>query len=192
MENILSFKRKGLNSRLKSFSEEELIASAINGNCDAYAQLIKNNKEYLYKTAYVYVKDSDKALDILQECTYKAFKSIKTLRNPNYFKTWITRILINIAISMIKKDSKIIYLDDNNPLESEKSCINIEEKLDLYNAIEMLKPDYKIVVIMKYFNDMTVDDISSVLNIPVNTVKTRLSRARKSLKNILKETYWNE
>ncbi|MDU4883579.1 sigma-70 family RNA polymerase sigma factor [uncultured Clostridium sp.] len=192
MENILIFKRKTLKSRLKSLSEEELIKSAIHGNCEAYAQVIKNNKEYLYKMAYVYVNDSNKALDVLQECTYKGFKSIKTLRNPKYFKTWITRILINIAISMLKQDSKIVYLDDNNPLEEGKSFINIEEKIDLYNAIEMLKNDYKIIVIMKYFNDMTIDEISNILNIPVNTVKTRLSRARSALKNILKEEYLND
>lgn len=192
MEDILIFKRKDLNSRLKSLSEEELIENAINGNCDTYAQLIKKNKEYLYRIAYVYVKDSNKALDILQECTYRGFKSIKTLRNTKYFKTWITRILINIAISVLKQDSKIVYLDDNNPLEEGKSFTNIEEKIDLYKAIEMLKNDYKIVVIMKYFNDMTINEISSILNIPVNTVKTRLSRARASLKNILKEEYLND
>lgn len=192
MENIFSFEARSVNSRQKNLTEEELIKMSMKGNCEAFGGLIKLNKEYLYRMAYVYVKDSNKSLDILQECTYKAFKNIKSLREVKYFKSWITKILINISIASLKADSKLVYIEDSNPLISENIMINIEEKLDLYNAIEILKKEYKIVIIMKYFNDLSVDDISSILDIPVNTVKTRLSRARKALKNTLKEEYQND
>lgn len=192
MESIFRIKRKALNSRVKSFSEEELILKSISGDLDAFGDLIKLHKEYLYKTAYVYVKDSDKALDILHECIYRAIKNIKKLHEPKYFKTWITRILINVAVTSLKKDNKIVFLEESNPLLKESESINVEEKLDLYNAIDVLKQDFKNVVIMKYFNEMSIEEISDVLDIPPNTVKTRLSIARKALKNILKEEYQNE
>lgn len=192
MEKTLNFNRRTICSRFNSLSEQELIKMSISGDSEAFAELIKLNKEYLYRVAYIYLKDINKSLDALQECTYKSFKSIKTLREPKYFKSWITRILINISIESLKADSKIIYIEDNNPLISENTSLDIEENLDLYNAIEMLKEDYKIVVVMKYFNDMSVEEISSILNTPANTIKTRLSRARQVLKNILKEDYPND
>lgn len=76
--------------------------------------------------------------------------------------------------------------DENSIIYSEKS-ISIEEKLDLYDAIDLLKPKYKTVIILKYFDDMKIEDISYVLNIPENTVKSHLKRAKESLSSILKE-----
>lgn len=192
MENILSFRNRASKVDKKEVTEEELIKLSIKGDYEAFGEVMKIHKEYLYKMAFVYVKNEDKSLDILQECTYKAFKSIKTLKDTKYFRTWITRIVINIAIRMLEKDSKLVYLEDDNPLLKENSKLNMEEKLDLYNAIDMLKEEYRIVIIMKYFNDMKVDDISDLLNIPENTVKTQLSRARKNLKDILKEGYLDD
>lgn len=189
MENILSFRNRASKLDKKVVTEEALIKKSIKGDYEAFGELMKRYKEYLYKIAFVYAKSEDKSLEILQECTYKAFKNIKTLKEPKYFKTWVTRIMINVAIRTLEKDSKLVYLEDNNPLLKETSRINMEEKLDLYNAIDMLKEEYRVVIIMKYFNDMKVDDISSLLNIPESTVKTKLSRARKSLRNILKEGY---
>ncbi|WP_300381990.1 sigma-70 family RNA polymerase sigma factor [Clostridium sp.] len=192
MENILSFRTKASKVDKKEVSEKELIKMSIKGDYEAFGEVIKINKEYLYKMAFIYVKDEDKSLDILQESTYKAFKSIKTLKEPKHFKTWITRIVINIAIRILEKESKLVYLEDDNPLLKENSKLDMEEKLDLYNAIDMLKEEYRVVIIMKYFNDMKVDDISELLNIPENTVKTQLSRARKNLKDILKEGYLDD
>ena len=76
--------------------------------------------------------------------------------------------------------------DENSIIYSEKS-ISIEEKLDLYDAIDLLKPKYKTVIILKYFDDMKIEDISYVLNTPENTVKSHLKRAKESLSSILKE-----
>ncbi|MGL5086135.1 MAG: sigma-70 family RNA polymerase sigma factor [Clostridium sp.] len=191
MENILRFRAKPL-----VFEEEDLegklIKKSIRGDYDAFGELIKMHKDYLYKMAFVYVKDRDKSLDIIQECIYKSFKSIKTLKEPKYFKTWITKILINIAIRTIEKDSKIVYLEDENILISSSKESNMEEKLDLYNAIDTLKKEYRIVVIMKYFNDMTSLEISKILNVPESTVKTQLSRSKSKLKAILKEGYLDD
>ena len=192
MDNILRFKAGSLIASNDKDLEEILIEKSIKGDYDAFGDLIKIHKDYLYKMAFVYVKDRDKSLDILQECIYKSFKSIKKLKEPKYFKTWITRILINIAIRTLEKDSKIVYLQDENPLINKISESNKEEKLDLYNAIDKLKKEYRLVVIMKYFNDMTSYEISKTLNIPESTVKTQLSRAKTKLKAILKEGYLND
>ena len=73
----------------------------------------------------------------------------------------------------------------------ESNGVSIEEKLDLYRAIDFLKPKYKTVIIFRYFDDMKIEDISYMLDIPINTVKSQLKRATQQLNNILKENYLN-
>ena len=156
---ISKIRGKGSTSKNKS----------IKTNCASFEKLLLQYKSYLYKVAYTYVKDKQVALDILQETSFKAWLNIHTLKDEEKFKPWITKILVNTALNY-----------------SEKS-ISIEEKLDLYDAIDLLKPKYKTVIILKYFDDMKIEDISYVLNIPENTVKSHLKRAKESLSSILKE-----
>lgn len=184
MGEIFSLKA---NLNLDDDFEIKLVKKARKGDSDAFTELYKINKVYLYKIAYSYVKDENKALDILQECAYKGFLNINKLKNPNFFKTWITKVLINIAIDFLKSDNKIIYLNDDTSLVSSEESISIEEKLDLYTAIDSLRESYKTVIILKYFNDMSIDEISYVMNIPINTVKSNLRRAKESLNKVLRE-----
>lgn len=172
--------------------ELKLAKKAKHGNSDAFAELYKIHKIYLYKIAYSYVKDENKALDILQECAYKGLLNIHKLKEPKHFKTWITRVLINIAIDFVNKEKNILYLHDEAASTCEIDSVSIEEKLDLYNAMDALKESYKTVIILKYFNDMNIKDISYTMDIPENTVKSHLKRAKESLNKILKEEFLDE
>ena len=172
---ISKIRGKGSTSKNKS----------IKTNCASFEKLLLQYKSYLYKVAYTYVKDKQVALDILQETSFKAWLNIHTLKDEEKFKPWITKILVNTALNYIKKESKVIYMEDENSIIY--SDISIEEKLDLYDAIDLLKPKYKTVIILKYFDDMKIEDISYVLNTPENTVKSHLKRAKESLSSILKE-----
>lgn len=174
---ISKIRGKGSTSKNKS----------IKTNCASFEKLLLQYKSYLYKVAYTYVKDKQVALDILQETSFKAWLNIHTLKDEEKFKPWITKILVNTALNYIKKESKVIYIEDENSIIYSEKSISIEEKLDLYDAIDLLKPKYKIVIILKYFDDIKIEDISYVLNIPENTVKSHLKRAKESLSSILKE-----
>lgn len=174
---ISKIRGKGSTSKNKS----------IKTNCASFEKLLLQYKSYLYKVAYTYVKDKQVALDILQETSFKAWLNIHTLKDEEKFKPCITKILVNTALNYIKKESKVIYMEDENSIIYSEKSISIEEKLDLYDAIDLLKPKYKTVIILKYFDDMKIEDISYVLNIPENTVKSHLKRAKESLSSILKE-----
>lgn len=189
MINILKLP---LQRKIKKSSEIELVKASLKGDSDAYTELIKIHKASLYKIAYSYVKDEQKALDILQETTYKGLINIKKLNEPKFFKTWITKILINVSIDYSRKEENLIYLDEKTPLAQKQNNITIEEKLDLYDAIDNLRDKYKMVIILKYFNDMTDEQISKNMDIPINTVKSHLRRAKEELKQILKEGDLNE
>jgi len=178
--------------RKNELNEIRLIKESMKGNKESFGILIKNNKEYLYKMAFLYVKDEQDALEVIHETVYRAFLNIEKLKKEKFFNTWITRILINVSIDFLKKKGKNEMLDESTPIRKERCEISTEEKLDLYNAIDLLNDNYKTVIIMMYFNDMKIKDIAKVMEIPENTVKTYLRRAKQALGEVLKEGYLNE
>lgn len=165
---------------------EEKVRLAICGDEEAFTYLISSKKEQLYRTAFAYVKNKEDALDIIQETVYKAYVSIDKLKEPKYFNTWITKILINTSITFMKKNNKIIYLEDelNYVIDVEN---NQDEKLDLLHAIDKLEEKIKRVIILKYLNDLTISDVAKILEIPEGTAKTYLNKGLSKLKIYLGE-----
>ncbi|EHA1006810.1 MAG: sigma-70 family RNA polymerase sigma factor [Clostridium perfringens] len=191
MEKTMSISYLDIDRKNK-LNEIKLIKESMKGNKESFGILIKNNKEYLYKMAFLYVKDEQDALEVIHETVYRAFLNIEKLKKAKFFNTWITRILINVSIDFLKKKGKNEMLDESTPIRKERCEISTEEKLDLYNSIDLLNDNYKTVIIMMYFNDMKIKDISKVMEIPENTVKTYLRRAKQALGEVLKEGYLNE
>ncbi len=191
MEKTMSISYLDIDRKNK-LNEIKLIKESMKGNKESFGILIKNNKEYLYKMAFLYVKDEQDALEVIHETVYRAFLNIEKLKKAKFFNTWITKILINVSIDFLKKKEKNEMLDESTPIKKERCEISTEEKLDLYNAIDLLNDNYKTVIIMMYFNDMKIKDISKVMEIPENTVKTYLRRAKQVLGEVLKEGYLDE
>lgn len=165
-----------------------LVKKAVKGDPDAYGSLIAEHQEYLYKMAYLYVRNEDTALDVVGATMLNAYQSIRTLKEPEYFKTWITRILIRMAQN---EQKKIVYYSelDNVKISERYQGVSLEEKCDLNSAIEQLSEKYRTVIYLKYFSEFTVKEIAFVMNAPEGSVKAYLSRAREELKRILKEDY---
>ena len=127
-------------------------------------------------------KNEDDALDCIQEAILQAYISIKDLRQDEYFKTWLIKILKNKCNALLKKNKKILNLDVSI---TENDKVEQSEKLELKDSINNLDSDLKIIVILYYYEDMSIKDISESLNIPQGTIKSRLSRARSKLKEML-------
>lgn len=172
----------------KKTEEERLVRAAQRGNVDAYGQLFQKYQEYLYRTAFLYTKQEEQALDMVQECVLKGFQNIKKLKQPQYFKTWITRILLNTVNDAFRKDVKMADIAEFE-IPKEEPQISHEEKVDLYDAMETLPEVYRKVVILRFFNDMKLSEVAEVLEMPEGTVTAYLSRAKKQLKERLKEGY---
>ncbi|MDO5344295.1 MAG: sigma-70 family RNA polymerase sigma factor [Lachnospiraceae bacterium] len=167
---------------------EKLAAKAMRGNVKAYGRLMEEYKTYLYRTAFLYVKNEDTALDIVGDCILSGFRKIHTLNQPEYFKTWITRILINAAKDHLRK---VVPMEDYGQIQMPAPVkgISPEEKWDLYEAIDQLPDKYRSVIILKYFEEMKISEISYAMEIPEGSVKAYLSRAKEELRNYLKEDY---
>lgn len=151
------------------------------GNQKAFLKLIESEKEKLYRMAFLYVKNEDDALDIVQETIMKAFINIKAVKEEGYFSTWLVKILINTALETLRKNSKIILLKEDT-VEKPSPNIQIEEKMDLLQAIEQLEEKYKTVIILRYYKDLPVQQIADYLDCPEGTVKSNLHRAIQKLK----------
>lgn len=169
---------------MKNTVSLKLVEKAAKGNREAFGELIIMHQEYLYKLAYMYTKNEQDALDAVQECAMRAMISMDKLRKPQYFKTWITRILINGIYKAQKKYKNNSPFEEYNEAAPDEP-LSIEEKTDLYDAIDLLPPTYKTVVILQYFQGMKIKDIAEVMNIPQGSVKAYLYRAKEILRRQL-------
>lgn len=173
-------------------NEIEIIKKAKKGNDKAFAELMSLNKEKLYRIAFAFLKNEQNSLDAVGETVYKAYMNIDKLKVPEYFNTWLIRILINCCKNILKLNSKIVYIDEYSKLDETNNFISetefkIADNIDLYKAVDKLSEKFKSIIILKYLDDMTIAEISRVLDFPEGTVKVYLRRALKLLKIELRE-----
>lgn len=160
---------------------ENLVLKAQKGDKKAFMELIKSNEKSMYKVAKAMVFNEEDIKDVFQDTIIKAYESIEKLKEPQYFSTWLIRILINNCNDVIKKRKKVISLE----IVKEESYKEKFKNVDLYMAINELEEDLKMVIIMFYFMDMAIKEIAKAQSIAEGTVKSRLNRARKKLEEKL-------
>lgn len=187
VESIFTYSLKkiikaGFKDRNKD-SQIGLVKEAISGCKEAFTTVIDMNKEYLYKTAFLYMKNEEEALEVYQETVYKAYINLHKLKKPEFFKTWLTRILINNANDRLKAKDRYSSVEDieESGIDENYEKVSLEEKIDLYSAIDSLSSQYKTVIILKYFQDLPLKDIALAMECPENTVKSYLHRAKAQL-----------
>lgn len=152
-----------------------------------------DGKSKYYRTAFCYVKNEHDALDIIGETAYKGLQKLHTLKEPSYFDTWIIRIIINTSIDFLRKNGRYQTHDDSvlEFMPSENNSLSVEASLDLYDALECLNEKDKTCVMLKYFEEYTFSEISQILCEPQPTIKSRLYRSLKKMREFLEggETY---
>lgn len=146
--------------------------------------LLKNYNHY-YRLAYSYVHNDTDAEDIVQNGAYKAIKNSCSLNNIKYTATWIYRIMLNEIFSFCKQQ-KYESLDE---ITSEILTEDNYENLDLKHALELLPEEEQILLKLKFFDEMKLEDIAALMNENVNTIKSRIYRSLKKLKIQLKDDW---
>lgn len=142
---------------------------------------IVENQERFYKIAYSYVKNEDDALDIVHDAICKALQKIDTLKNIEVVKTWFYKILVNSAIDYIRKNNKYVSLSQEDMI-NEKISNDIYSDIDLEQALDRLPEEYKSIIMLRYFEDMKIEEIANILQQNINTVKTKLYKGLRRLK----------
>ncbi|MDR4887413.1 sigma-70 family RNA polymerase sigma factor [Fredinandcohnia sp. QZ13] len=157
------------------------------GNDKAFLKIFQQYEEEIYRMAFLYVKNQEDALDVVQEVAYQSFKKIHTLKKPEYFKTWLMKITINSAVNIVKKNIKVIQLIPEFKGFVGSDDEDIPLSLTLENLIDTLEKDEKSIVLLRFYQNFTFKEISEVLDIPLGTAKSVLYRALDKLRKEFKE-----
>lgn len=138
----------------------------------------------LYRLAYSYLKNEADAQDVVQNGACKALRSWRTVQDPKYLDTWLYRIVINEALTLLRARQR--WSQDEEALESQ-SAEDRYEDVDLQRAVEALGEPDRSIIVLRYFEELKLSEVAQVVKLPENTVKTRLYRALGKLRNALKE-----
>lgn len=159
---------------------------------DAFCENIRLCEKAMYSLAYSIVRNESDAGEIISESIYRAYKSLDALKNENAFKAWMLRIVHNTAVEMIRKNSKIVPMEETPEMVDDSSENEITTKIALHEAVNNLKQPYRTVVVLFYYENLSVSKIAKITSTNVVAVKKQLSRARKMLREILKEDFTDE
>lgn len=165
----------------------DLVKKARKGDDQAFLQLFQKYEVDIFKMAFVYVKNQHDALDIVQETAYRSFKAIHRLEDAKYFKTWLLKIAINCSLDLIRKQKKEIALESEIKSTGVKEEMSKQSllKITMEDLMEQLNEEEKTIVLLKYFQDYTIQAIATTVNLPLGTTKTILYRALKKLRKNL-------
>lgn len=161
-------------------------------NENEFEDFIITSQNDLYRLAYSYVKNSDDAMDIIQDSILKAYSALGKLNDINLIDKWMKRIVVNTAIDYIRKNSKTTTVEDesiefiSNKSEIEGKIIG-DNKEALSYVVDDLEPELKTIIILKYFHGYTINEVADILDIPISKVKNRLHKALKILRVEFKE-----
>ena len=137
----------------------------------------------LYRVSYSVLLNADDSADAVQEAILRAWKAREKLRKPEYMQTWMIRILLNVCYGMRRRNRRIVDMDEIPEQTAPQDSFR-----ELHDAIAALDRDLRIPVVLHYIEGYSVNEISGILMRPSGTIKSRLLRARKQLKQELSET----
>jgi RNA polymerase sigma-70 factor (ECF subfamily) len=182
-------------------TDMDLITDTLNGNHTSFTTLVNRYYASLYWVIYRIVGNSTDADDLTSESLVKAYESLSSYSNKYAFSTWLHTIGSNRAIDFVRNRNKrpspinnptsteedIMTPSIESDLSAEDNMIRLETNEIIADVISELKPFHRSLIDMRYFKNMSYEEISKKLNKPIGTIKTGLFRARKILYNLIKD-----
>ncbi|CAG9610279.1 RNA polymerase sigma factor SigW [Pseudoneobacillus rhizosphaerae] len=177
------------------------ILQVLKGDQDAYGEIVELYKDKVYQISYRMLGNRHEAEDIAQEAFIRAFINIHSFNIDLKFSTWLFRIATNLCIDRIRKKKPDYYLDaevagtDGLNMYSqipsktdmpEKEIESLELEETIQSEILKLPEKYRTVIVLKYIEELSLIEISKILNLPIGTVKTRIHRGREALRKQLR------
>lgn len=150
---------------------------------EQFCSIISEYKFNMFRLAKSILHNDTDAEDAVSEAILKAYAKLHTLRDMGSLKPWIMKILVNEAYGISNRRKKIHYMDE---VEFPEESITSDEK-ELWDIVSSLSEEFRVVIVLFYYEDLGIKEICKVLDLPTGTVKSRLSRARNKLKELLNE-----
>ncbi len=159
---------------------QELVEKAVRGDADAFLELMEMNSLSMYKTARGILKNDNDVSDAIQDTILTSFEKIHKLKNPQYFKTWLIRILINECNQILRHYKKVNTIEQvpETPRQ-DKTLAEFEFK----EMLEQVDEKYRVILVLYYEQGFKISEIAELLELNENTVKTRLARAREQIRS---------
>ena len=148
---------------------------------------IVDHQEDFYRLAYSHVKNRDAALDVVQESIVKALSKADGLRRPESLKPWFYRILVNESMNYYRYTRRLTPLEEAP--ETAAPAGDHAARLDLYAAIDRLDQKEQLIIRLRFFEDMKLEEIAQVTGVNLNTVKSRLYKALRKLRDLTGEEH---
>lgn len=183
--------------------EKQLIKKCKEGDISSFELLIESYQQKVYNIALRMLGSQEDASDVAQEVFIKIYKSISNFKEESSLSTWIYRIATNVCLDELRKRKKAKFVSIDTPVQLEDGEVSMqmedqglqpdelvtqkELKEEVQKAISSLKDDHKIVIILRDINGYSYEEIADILGCTLGTVKSRINRARNSLKDILLE-----
>ena len=155
---------------------------------DTFCEQIRLHEKAMNDLAFSLVRNDTDAADIISEAILRAYKNLNSLKSKKAFKTWILKIIHNTAVEYIRKNTRIIPIQEV-VIAGEFEETDTETKLTVWQAVNTLKEPYRTDIILYYYEDLRIDEIAKITNTNAIVTKQHLSRARKKLREILKEDF---
>ncbi len=160
---------------------EELIRRALAGDGAAFVALMDSQKSTMYKVARSYLHNDADAADAIGEAVLACFEKLDTLRQPQYFRTWLVRILIRKCQDILRERARSVPLEEITPAACAEPG---HARVEFLALLDGLDEKYRTVLLLYYGEGFTVKEIAQAMGLKVDTVKTRLKRARAGFKMI--------
>lgn len=155
-----------------------LVKRAQKGDKDAFVTLIEKNKVSLYKAAKSYLRNEEDIADVMQDTILSAYEHIGELKNAAYFRTWITRILMNECNNLLRKQKRFIPKEQVEDMAASA----VADDREFYELLGELQEDVRMIFLLYYGEGFNIREIAQILDLNENTVKSRLQRGRKKLR----------
>ncbi|XXM71598.1 RNA polymerase sigma factor SigW [Lysinibacillus sphaericus] len=177
------------------------IKQVLKGDQSAFAELVELYRDKVFQICFRMLGNRHEAEDIAQEAFIRAYVNIETFNQKRKFSTWLFRIATNLCIDRIRKKKPDYYLDaevagtDGLTMYSqvaadvqmpEDEVENMELQETIQKEISKLPEKYRSVIVLKYIEELPLQEISEILDMPLGTVKTRVHRGREALRKQLK------
>ena len=180
-----------------TLTDAQVVGQVLAGDQGLYRLLVERHQRAGYNAAYRLIGTQDEAADITQEAFIRAYQALETFQHDRPLSPWLCRIAINLALNRLKRQRPVLSLDDDRQTpaleipdlstEPQRSLLRAEQQQLLRQAILGLRPEYRVVIEMRHFQNLSYEEIAASLNISLANVKSRLFRARKQLRQIMEK-----
>ena len=175
--------------------QENIIARARRGDADAFEQLVAAYRDQVFRLALRMCGSEADADEVAQEAFLSAWKGLPNFRGDSQFSTWLYQLTSHAAIDLMRREKRQIAAEDITGVSApdpapgpQQQAERSEQRQAVRDAIMQLTPEYRQIVVLRFLQELSYEEIGAVLKLPSGTVKSRLNRAKAQLKEILSKS----